>query len=74
MNENIVEGKKESMRLLREIVDKIESEELVGVLLTYADGELCISILNLNEVDATNMLMHAASLSHDRLHDGRDMQ
>jgi len=66
MNE-LYEGKSESMKLLRDIVDRIDNEEVSGVLLTYMDGQLGVSLLNISELEATNMLMHAASLAHEQL-------
>lgn len=61
------EGKVASIRALRRVVKDIENEKVAGVLLTYKDGEMSISLLNVTELEATNMLMHAASLAHDNL-------
>jgi hypothetical protein len=59
----ILEGKPELMNRLRDIVANIENEVTKGVLLTYQDGELAVNLLNVSELEATNMLMHAASIA-----------
>ena len=59
----VSDGKADSMKMLRHIVDNIEKEVTVGVLLTYQDGELAVNLLNVSELEATNMLMHAASIA-----------
>jgi hypothetical protein len=59
----ILEGKAALMSRLRDIVANIENEVTKGVLLTYQDGELAVNLLNVSELEATNMLMHAASIA-----------
>jgi len=57
----ILEGKPALMSRLRDIVEEIENESMTGVLLTYKDGELSLNLLNVNEIEATRMLISATS-------------
>ena len=57
----ILEGKAALMSRLRDIVEEIENESMTGVLLTYKDGELSLNLLNVNEIEATRMLISATS-------------
>ena len=57
----ILEGKAAVMSKLRDIVEEIENESMTGVLLTYKDGELSLNLLNVNEIEATRMLISATS-------------
>ena len=59
----ILEGKPELMNRLRDIVANIENEVTKGVLLTYQDGELAVSLLNVSELEAAHMLVNATSIA-----------
>ena len=59
----ILEGKPELMNKLRDIVANIENEVTKGVLLTYQDGELAVSLLNVSELEAAHMLVNATSMA-----------